>query len=290
MDRDEIKRRMENIREQLGSTNEDYHGAAITAFNNLIKSEKVPNSQLKDIIPPIKKTIMEPDSSLRTDFFKAASSIGIKDFSLIEDFFDSMAHELDKKNRFRTKIIVEMLIKLRNSKNQSVQDAIEKVIKEAPKLFDESYLIPILQSFWESSLEKNFQFLEKYHDLIENHIQDYPDRFKDIKSYINDRFEDYRKYKKELKEQRRKEAKKRRKMKEKERKRKERKKRRNERRRRELLEKKEVERTEIVEALEKQTKKDETPPREISEGMTEGEFATFTNLGLKRKEPEEDDS
>lgn len=174
MEKDEVKRRMENICEQLESNNEGYRSAAINAFNNLIQTEKVSEKQLEEVIPPIKKIITDPKCSLRTDFFKAASFIGVKDFSLIEDIFDSMVQELEEKNRFRTKTLIDMLIKLKNSNHPPVQNAIEKVIKDAPELFDESYLVPILKTFWQKSLEKDFQFLERYQKLIEEHINEYP--------------------------------------------------------------------------------------------------------------------
>lgn len=300
-----FQKRLENISENLKSVDIQFQSAALNSFIDLLVNEPLTTEQKKIILPFAEQVLKESESSLRTDCFKAVCAVGAREFSLITHIFPIIFQELELKNRFRTEIVMEMMMELRNSKNPLIQDSMKKVIKETPKWFDESFLIPIIKKFWESSTSQSFQFLDKYLDEINNSIVNYPDNMREIKDLILQKINDYNSYLKQIQAQREKEAKI---------------KAEQEKIREEIEKKREIEKQEMEHKLEKYVKSISTQKTEIS-GVSPGfshqeepysnekrieekiigvdkaqdiqqespTFKTFTNLGLKRKKIENDE-
>ena len=300
-----FQKRLENIFENLKSADIQFQSAALNSFIDLLVNEPLTTEQKKKIFPFVEQVLKEPESSLRTDCFKAVCVVGAREFSLITHLFPIIFQELESKNRFRTEIVMEMMLELRNSKNPLIQDSIKKIIKETPKWFNESYLIPIIKKFWESSTSLSFQFLDKYLDEINNAIVKYPEPMREIKDLILQKINDYNSYLKQLQAQREKEAKI---------------KAEQEKIREDIEKKREIEKKEMKQRLEKYVKSISTQKTEISEeslGFSHQEepnstekgkeekiidvdkdqkiqqespaFKTFTNLGLKRKKIEDNE-
>jgi len=299
-----FQKRLENISENLKSTDIQFQSAALNSFIDLLVNEPLTTEQKKIILPFAEQVLKEPESSLRTDCFKAVCAVGAREFSLITHLFPIVFQELEQKDRFRTEIVMEMMLELRNSKNPLIQDSIKKIIKESPKWFDESYLIPIIKKFWESSTSLSFQFLDKYLDEINSAIVKYPEPMREIKDLILQKINDYNSYLKQLQTQREKEAK----IKEEQ-----------EKIREDIEKKREIEKNKMKQRLDKYVKSISTQKTKISEespgfshqeepnhtekGKEEGiidvdedqiqpgspAFKTFTNLGLKRKEIEDNE-
>jgi len=299
-----FQKRLENISENLKSTDIQFQSAALNSFIDLLVNEPLTTEQKKIILPFAEQVLKEPESSLRTDCFKAVCAVGAREFSLITHLFPIVFQELEQKDRFRTEIVMEMMLELRNSKNPLIQDSIKKIIKESPKWFDESYLIPIIKKFWDSSISLSFQFLDKYLDEINSAIVKYPEPMREIKDLILQKINDYNSYLKQLQTQREKEAK----IKEEQ-----------EKIREDIEKKREIEKNKMKQRLDKYVKSISTQKTKISEespgfshqeepnhtekGKEEGiidvdedqiqpgspAFKTFTNLGLKRKEIEDNE-
>jgi len=142
MDHVKIQERIENITENLSSPDVRFQSAALNSFIELISNETLTSKQKNVIVPYIEKILKEPDSSLREDGFKVVYSIGIREFHLISQLFAILYKELEVKNRFRTEIVMNLILEHRNSSNPIIQDSIRDLIENTPKWFDESYLIP----------------------------------------------------------------------------------------------------------------------------------------------------
>jgi len=300
-----FQKRLENISENLKSVDIQFQSAALNSFIDLLVNEPLTTEQKKIILPFAEQVLKESESSLRTDCFKAVCAVGTRQFNLITHIFPIIFQELELKNRFRTEIVMEMMMELRNSKNPLIQDSIKKIIKETPKWFDKSYLIPIIKKFWESSTNLSFQFLDKYLDEINNSIVNYPDNMREIKDLILLKINDYNSYLKHIQAQREKEAKI---------------KAEQERLRERIEKKRKMEKQEMKQKFEKYVKSISTQKTEISgesPGFSRQEepystekrieekiidvdkaqdiqqespaFKTFTNLGLKRKKIENDE-
>ena len=92
-----IDKRLENISQQLNSPDIQFQAAALDAFIDLISTEILNTSHKEKILPYLEKIINEPESSLRTECFKAVCLIGLKEFDLIKDLFPTVFQELEKK-------------------------------------------------------------------------------------------------------------------------------------------------------------------------------------------------
>lgn len=300
MKKEDIESRLENITLQLQSPDIQFQAAALDAFIELISNQQLKTDQKKKTMSFLEKILNEPESSLRTECFKAVCLIGSKEFELIKGVFPIFFKELEKKNRFRSEIILDMFIILRNSNNPLIQDHIKEIIKNTPKWFNESYLIPVIEKFWVESTIHSFQFIDKYLNEIKEEVPNYPDK---IKNLIAQKLKEYDNYIKEIKAQKEKEAKIK---EEKLRIREELKRKEEETKRKKLLEKKEMmtkieeyaktisNQQELVSNEDIKTSEINTYMKEITEikESTEDEahdFTTFTNLGLKRKNVKEDE-
>ena len=102
---------------------------------------------------------------------------------------------------------MNLILEHRNSSNPIIQDSIRDLIKNTPKWFDESYLIPIIKNFWEASTHQSYQFLAKYLTDIKSSISNYPEQFQEVSALILQKIDEYDKYldviKKEKAEQQR---------------------------------------------------------------------------------------
>jgi len=223
-----------------------------------------------------------------------------------------MIKELEGKNRFRLQHILEMLIELQNSNNPLIQEVFKQLIKKSPEWFDEPHLIPIIEDFWTDVAKKSFQFIDNYLNEIKTESASYPKTFSNVKKIIETRLKEYDEYLKELKAQKELEQK----LYEEEEKRREQLRKEEEERRRKQQEehlkmKKKLE--ECLKSIEQEKtiirppETDEIPSinenhpaenlEEISEIKKQGgifieedsPFTTFTSLGLKRKNMDEDE-
>ena len=124
-----FQKRLENISENLKSVDIQFQSAALNSYIDLLVNEPLTTEQKKIILPFAEQILKESESSLRTDCFKAVCAVGVREFSLITHIFPIIFQELELKNRFRTEIVMEMMMELRNSKNPLIQDSIKKIIR-----------------------------------------------------------------------------------------------------------------------------------------------------------------
>ena len=198
MDHAKIQERIENIAENLISPDIRFQSAALNSFIELISNETLTSKQKNVVVPYIEKILEDSDSSLREDGFKVVYSIGIREFHLITHLFAILFKELEVKNRFRTEIVINLILEHRNSSNPIIQDSICDLIKNTPKWFDQSYLIPIIKNFWEVSTQQSYQFLAKYLNDIKKTIPNYPEKFQEVSNLILQKINDYDKYLEQL--------------------------------------------------------------------------------------------
>ena len=198
MDQIEIQERIENITENLSSPDVRFQSAALNSFIELISKEPLTSKQKNVVVPYVEKILQEADSSLREEGFNVVYSIGIREFDLISHIFAILVKELEVKNRFRTEIVMNLILEHKNSSNPIIQDSIRDLIKNTPKWFDESYLIPIIKNFWEASTHQSYQFLAKYLTDIKKSIPNYPEQFQEVKVLILQKINDYDKYLKQI--------------------------------------------------------------------------------------------
>jgi len=202
--KDDIDSKIEKISEHMNSPDVEFQGAALDAFIELISNNILTTTQKQKLLPEIEKMLKDTDSSLRTECFKIVCLIGSKEFDLIKEIFPIIFQELEKKNRFRSEIITDMICTLRNSNNPLIQDSIKKLIKHIPEWFDESFLVPIIVRFWSKSTDYDFQFIEKYLKEIQNEIPNYPVKIREL---IFQKLKDYDNHLKKIQDQKIQEAK-----------------------------------------------------------------------------------
>jgi len=190
----DIDEKIEKIIDYFDSPDIKPRANALDAYNDLLLNENLTNSQKRIIIPYLEEILKDTGSPLRTNVFKIATLICIKKFNLMETIFPILLDELKIKNRFRTKIVISMLYELRNSDQPLIEDAIIQIIKFTPIWFEESYLMPIIEEFWQKSTEQSFQFITKYLDTIKLEIPNYPEKFNNLKDFIFQKLEDYNNY------------------------------------------------------------------------------------------------
>ncbi len=53
-----------------------------------------------------------------------------------------------------------------NTKDPLLLQAFTEIITNSAEWFDKSFLIPILDNFYSVILDKNFQFMHNYYDLL----------------------------------------------------------------------------------------------------------------------------
>ena len=138
MNQIEIQERIENITENLISPDERFQAAALSSFIELISKENLTSKQKNTVVPYVEKILLEPESSLREVGFDVIYTIGIREFHLISHLFAILFKELEVKNRFRTEIVINLILENRNSSNPIIQDSIRDLIKNTPKWFDKS--------------------------------------------------------------------------------------------------------------------------------------------------------
>ena len=173
MNQIKIQERIENIADNLHSPDIRFQSAALNSFIELISTETLTSEQKKVVIPYVEKILQEASSSLREEAFKVVSSIGIREFHLISHLFTVLFKELEIKNRFRTEIVINLILEQKNSSIPLIEDSIRDLIKNTPIWFDESYLLPIIKNFWEASSHYSYQFLAKYLKDIKKSIPNY---------------------------------------------------------------------------------------------------------------------
>lgn len=201
MDKIKIQERIENIAENLSSPDVRFQSAALNSFIELISNETLTSKQKNIVLPYVEKILLEADSSLREEVFKVVYSIGIREFHLISHLFAILFKELEVKNRFRTEIVMNLILEHKNSSNPIIQDSISDLIENTPKWFDESYLIPIIKNFWEASTQQSYQFLTKYLKDIKKSIPNYPEQFQEVIAFLLQKINDYDKYLNQIKKE-----------------------------------------------------------------------------------------
>ncbi|MHA1239496.1 MAG: hypothetical protein ACTSQU_01760 [Promethearchaeota archaeon] len=202
MDKIKIQERIENIAENLSSPDVRFQSAALNSFIELISNETLTSKQKNIVLPYVEKILLEADSSLREEVFKVVYSIGIREFHLISHLFAILFKELEVKNRFRTEIVMNLILEHKNSSNPIIQDSISDLIENTPKWFDESYLIPIIKNFWEASTQQSYQFLTKYlkdYDKYLNQIKKEKAEQKRLREELKKREEKFKKLKEQEK-------------------------------------------------------------------------------------------
>jgi len=306
MTNNEIDEKIEKIIDYFNAADIQSQSTALDAYYNLLSKETLTNDQKKQVLPFIKKVLDDPDSPLRTNVFQIATLTGIKNFNLIEDIFPIIFKELQYKNRFRSDIVINLLLNLRNSNYPLIQDAIKQLIKKTPLWFDKSYLLPIIEKFWHESTSQSFQFMNNYINEIKEELAKYPETFQQLKNFILHKIDDHNEYLNEIAKQKEIENR----LREDEKRKREELKRKEE----ELRLKQEEERIKMKKKLEEyvktisdqpvkqplDSKQNNTQLPPTIEGIPKSEpknieiedssaFTTFTNLGLKRKKLDEEE-
>jgi hypothetical protein len=191
----DLENRLENIIIHLNSGNLQYQAAAFTALYDLLGKQRIPLEFENKIIKFIKNELNDVDSSIRTDCFKIAALLGKFKFRLIDDFFPQLFHEISLKNRFRSKIIMDLIGSYINSTNITIKDAVKEIILNAHNWFSESYLIPIIMQFYNDSTQNGYFFIENYKKEIEIGIKLYPSEYQDIIELLKSKLDEYNTYK-----------------------------------------------------------------------------------------------
>ncbi|MHA1269293.1 MAG: hypothetical protein ACTSPY_05845 [Candidatus Helarchaeota archaeon] len=199
-------RKFRNIIEHLKSGDEKYQAIAYQAFNEMVLGHELTREQIEIIIPILKEGLMDKESELRTDCFRTICVLGKLNFEDIKEFFPILIEELSKKDRFRSEIVLEFLCAIGTSNRKEVIEAIEMVLEHGNTWFNESYLIPIYNDFINKFLSLGNQVIGKYYNQFEKLLKNLPNsKMASIKENIANKLEKHKVFMEELRRKKQKE-------------------------------------------------------------------------------------
>ena len=146
---------------------------------------------IEQIIPFLSEELGQTESSLHNDCVKLLVKAGLYDFDLVKPLFPIIVQELSSKNRITLKIIMDFMSDMSNTKDPLLLQAFTEIITNSAEWFDKSFLIPILDNFYSVILDKNFQFMHNYYDLLEERMSKYPPSMQSIVEKITFKKEEY---------------------------------------------------------------------------------------------------
>jgi hypothetical protein len=261
----EINERLKNIKIQIKSNDIKFRAHALIAFTDLLRQNKIDNDLISFIKPILKENISDQYSSLKTDSIKAACFMILQNLSENEDLIKILLAELKENDKYRSEVILDTFSKLSNSNNKEIKEAIIRILKETPNLFNKPRFIPLIHDFWRGVLDQNYSFIDKYRSHIEKILKTYPDEFSEICDFIYKKIADYQAYMDEIKTKRRKERK--------------------------LREEKIEEKQKQSDTIASKASEERQETSEIKDIFGKKEIkrgTTFSDLGFKRKDDEDD--
>ncbi|MHA1253105.1 MAG: hypothetical protein ACTSRP_24180 [Candidatus Helarchaeota archaeon] len=206
LNKDQQIRRFKNIIEHLKSGEDQYQAMAYQAFNEMLLNNELTREQIETIIPILEEELMDKESNLRTDCFKTVCLLGKLNFEDIKEFFPILIEELSKKNRFRIEIVLDFLCAIGTSDRKEVKEAINSVLENGNMWFNESYLIPIYNDFINKFLSQGNQIIEKYYTQFEKLSKSLSNsKMVSMKENIDKKLEEYKIFIEELRRKKQKE-------------------------------------------------------------------------------------
>ena len=159
-----------NILNALTSDNVQYQASAILSIFQFLEDsgikKQIKYQLIEQIIPFLSEELGQTESSLHNDCVKLLVKAGLYDFDLVKPLFPIIVQELSSKNRITLKIIMDFMSHMSNTKDPLLLQAFTEIITNSAEWFDKLFLIPILDNFYSVILDKNFQFMHNYYDLL----------------------------------------------------------------------------------------------------------------------------
>lgn len=207
LNKDKETRRFNNIIEYLNSGEIQNQAMAYRSLNEMVLMKSPTKEQLKLLIPILREEMKDKDSSLRTDCFKTICILGKLNFDSISEFFPILIEELPEKNRFRTQIVLDFLSHIGISNRLEIQEAIKKTLKLGPSWFNESYLLKIYEDYINSLIGHGNQFMEKYYVEFEDLVKNLHPSMDSIKDNLIKKLDEYKNFIEDLKRKKQEEEK-----------------------------------------------------------------------------------
>ena len=180
--------KLEDILEQLKSGDTQLQSVALHAFNVLVDKIQEPlnPNDIDKLVDLLEDELSKPDFSLRTELLKTVVIIGEKIHpNHIKGLLPMMINELDDRNRFRSKIIIDMFANISRNADATIQAYISAVIQKSPRLITFPYLQPVLKEFFSVIIKEDIQNI--YKDKIKEAISQFPPKMKGFTSSLQDK-------------------------------------------------------------------------------------------------------
>ncbi|MHA1382122.1 MAG: hypothetical protein ACTSRG_27435, partial [Candidatus Helarchaeota archaeon] len=149
---------------------------------------------IKPILSLIKTKIEQKDSPIRTDLFKTVNILGKKNFEFIRDVYSIFVDELRTKNRFRIKIILDLIANLAHTDIPMVSQTIKDIFLNGKDWFDEPQLIPYYFQFFETVTKYGYKFTSKYQSEMSKLTEELPISMDNIRGLIKEKMFNYQNF------------------------------------------------------------------------------------------------
>ncbi|MBN2156755.1 MAG: hypothetical protein JW776_12000 [Candidatus Lokiarchaeota archaeon] len=181
---------LKDILEQLKLEDTQLQSVALQAFSVLVDETQEPLNpgDIDKLVEFLKEELSKSDYSLHTDLLKTAVIIAEKIHpNYIKKLLPIMVSELDEKNRFKSKIIIDMFANLSKNADSYIQLHLHAIIRKTPKLINFPYLRPVLEDFFTIMTKNDDENI--YKDEINEALSRFPPELEDFTSSLQDKLQ-----------------------------------------------------------------------------------------------------
>ncbi|MHA1998020.1 MAG: hypothetical protein ACTSU9_07870 [Promethearchaeota archaeon] len=213
MNQIDLNKQVEHIEDLLGSDDSSNKVSALRALTKMIEQDLLLKKQARVFVPVIHGILTgRSNSSIMEETIEAACALCdrfLQDCKTLLPLFQGI---LVLKNRFYSSLVLDFIVENGVIRDDEVKALVEYVLDHASVDFSDTFLKPKFDSFIESAISRDFRFIRRYRGALERAIAKDPGFFSGVAPAIKERISAYDSFleeearKREVRDQQRKEA------------------------------------------------------------------------------------